>query len=446
MSELLDIANKIVGWSQGDEQVEAYVVRSRELEIRAELSDVESLSSAEALGAGVRVIKDHRQGFAYAGSLDEDILRETLADARDNAGFGSPDEHFGLAEPDGVTPAELDVFREEVAATPTEAKVAMALELEQMVLADPQMRGARYIDYGDGLTEVAVASTTGIASQHRRGYAAVSAFGLAGEGEETMTGDGYSVGRAPSELDLEKAAGDTIKRATRMLGATKPSTARLTVVLEPEVTAGFLGIAGSMLNGESVLKGRSPFADRVGEEVAAAFVTLVDDPTNPLAFSASMFDGEGLASRGTPLIEDGVLRGFLHNAYTARRSGGASTGSAVRGGFKGIPGVGCRALQLSLGTKTQEELIAGIDNGLLVQSVSGLHSGVNPVSGDFSVGAEGLMIRNGVIAEPVREITIGSTIQRMLLDLVEVGGDVEWLPSNAHGVSVAIADVTMSGA
>ncbi len=194
------------------------------------------------------------------------------------------------------------------------------------------------------------------------------------------------------------------------------------------------------------MKGRSLFKDRLGDTVAPPFVTLVDDPTNPLAYTATDVDGEGLAARRNPLIDDGVLQQFVHNSYSARRAGTVSTGNAVRGGFAGTPGVGALALQLVPGTRSQAEIVAGIDDGLLVQSVQGIHSGVNPISGDFSTGAAGLMIRNGEVAEPVREFTIASTLQRMLLDIVEVGGDVDWLPMRAAGVSLVVADVTMSGA
>ena len=180
--------------------------------------------------------------------------------------------------------------------------------------------------------------------------------------------------------------------------------------------------------------------------MASAVVTLVDDPTNPLAYTATEIDGEGLATRRNALIDGGVLNSFVHNTYTARRAGTRSTGNAVRGGFKGTPGVGCLALQLAPGTRDQAELIADVDDGVLIQSVQGLHSGVNPVSGDFSTGADGLLIADGQLGGPVREFTIASTLQRMLLDVVEVGGDVEWLPMRAAGVSLVIRDVTMSGA
>ena len=150
-------------------------------------------------------------------------------------------------------------------------------------------------------------------------------------------------------------------------------------------------------------------------------VTLVDDPTNPDAYTATDVDGEGLAARRNVLIDGGRLERFVHNSYSARRAGTVSTGNAVRGGFAGTPGVGGLALALQPGTRDQAALIAGIDDGLLVQSVSGLHSGVNPVSGDFSTGASGMLITNGTVGAPVRELTIASTLQRMLLDIAEVG-------------------------
>ena len=289
-------------------------------------------------------------------------------------------------------------------------------------------------------------TTTGIRRWGRENGCYGSVSTLADDGDARQTAFGFSVGRSRDEFDLGKAAREAADRATRLLGAVKPPSKRTTVVLDPFVTAQLLGIIASTLNGEAVVKGRSLFKDRLGDEIAPSFVTLLDDPTNPLAYTATDVDGEGLAARRNPLIENGVLRQFVHNSYSARRAGTVSTGNAVRGGFAGTPGVGALALHLVPGTRSQDEIIAGIDDGLLVQSVQGIHSGVNPISGDFSTGAAGLMIRNGAVAEPVREFTIASTLQRLLLDMAEVGGDVDWLPMRAAGVTLVVNDVTMSGA
>jgi PmbA protein len=445
-SDLLEVAERIAGWAREGEQVEAYVARSRDTEVRIFAGDVESLSSAESEGVGVRVVIDGRQGFAYAGSLDPSVVEEVLGEARDNSSFGTADEFNGLSSPDGVAAASLDLFREELASFPTAEKVALALELEKATRAiDPRIRGLEATEYGDSIIESAIATNTGIRAANRRTVCSIYAEALAGEGTGTQTGYGYSVARTADDLDVDKAARDAAERATRLLGAKQPKSGRLTIVLEPRMTASLLGVLSSTLSGEAVLKGRSMFADRVGDDVSVPFLTLVDDPTEPLAYGATPYDAEGLATRRNVLFEGGVLKGFLQNTYTGRRSATGSTGSAVRGGFKSTPGVGARALALDAGTKSLDELLADVGDGLLVQSMQGLHSGTNPVSGDFSVGIEGLMVRGGALAEPVREATMASTLQRMLKDVVAVGGDVEWLPGGAAGVTLVLRDVTVSG-
>jgi len=440
------VAESVAGRARPGEEVEAFVVRSRGVEVRAYGGEVESLEQAEAAGIGVRVIAEGRQGFAYAGSLDPDVIVDTLAEARDNAPFGDPDEHNRLAVPDGVAPADLDLYRDELGAVPTDHKVELAIAVERAVYAaDERITGTRTAIYGDGIGDWAVATSTGITAGNRSTTCHVSVTALAADGDQTQTGYGVSVGRSVDDLDLGRAAGDAAERATRLLGARKPRSQRLTVVFDPHVAAAFLGIIGGTLNGEAVLKGRSLFADRVGQAVAAPALTLVDDPTERRSMRASPFDAEGLASRRNVLVDSGVLQGFLHNTWSAAKAGTASTASAVRG-YGSPPGVGPRALAVRPGTMTFEEVVGAVGEGVLVQSVTGLHSGVNAVSGDFSVGVQGVMIGHGELGEPIREATIASTLQRMLLDVAVVGGDLEWLPGGTGSVSIAIRDVTLSGA
>jgi PmbA protein len=446
VSELLELADRIVGQARPGEQVEAYLGRSHHTDVKVFDGAVESLSSADTQGVGVRVIVDGRQGFAYAASLDDAIIAETLDEARDNAAFGTVDEFLGLVAPDGVDPVDLDLFRPELADFPTERKVEMALELERAVrAADARIRGVEAAEYGDSVSESAIASTEGVRATTRRSGCSIVASAMAGEGTGTMTGSGYSVARTPEDLDMTKAVKDASEKATRLLGARKPASRRLTVLLDPSVAASFLGLLSSGLSASSVIKGRSLFAGREGEAVAVPFLTLVDDPTEPEAWGAGRYDAEGLASRRNVLIDNGVLQGFLHNHYTGRRCSQPSNASAVRGGYRSTPGAGSRALSLTPGDRSQEQLMADVGEGLLVQSVTGLHSGANPISGDFSVGVEGLLFRDGAPTEPVREATIASTLQRMLLDLVAVGGDREWLPGGAAGLTIVIADVQLSG-
>ncbi len=447
MPELRDIVERVVSAARPGEQVEAYASWSRETDVRAYGGEVESLSSSEAAGVGVRVVVSGRQGFAYAGSLDEHLVGEALAEARDNARYATADELVGLVVPDGVAAAPLELWEDGLGTFPTEGKVALALDLERQARAcDARIRQVVSADYGDSLVESAIASSTGIAAASRRTTCYLAADAVAGDGDETQTGNGYSVGRCPEDLDVAVAARDASERATRLLGARKPPSSRLDVVFDGRVTATLLSILARTLSGEEVVKGRSLFAGRLGEQVGVASLTLVDDPTIAAAFGAATYDSEGLACRRNVLLERGQLAGFLYDGYSARLAGTSSTASAVRAGFKSPPGVGARALSVVPGELDQAGIVSLVGEGVLVQGISGVHSGVNLVSGDFSVGAEGLMIRGGALAEPVREITVASTIQRMLQHVLAVGSDVEWLPGIAAGVTLAVADVAMSGA
>ncbi|MEX0665829.1 MAG: TldD/PmbA family protein [Acidimicrobiia bacterium] len=448
MADLLGLALDLAERAQPGEEVEAYVSRVRETDVKVFDRKVESLMVAERSGVGVRVIIEGRQGFAWAGSLDLDVVETALADARDNAEFATPDDCQGVVTPEearGDAPA-LDLWSEDLGQVATEAKVALALEVEAATLAaDPRLRGVEQAIYGDALAESAVANSRGVSAAVQRTTCSCAVIALAGVNEATQTGYGFSAGRSFTDLDPEVAARDAALRSTRLLGATQPASRRLPVVLDPLVTRSVLAVLGGALSGEAILKGRSVLVGREGEQVGAAGLTLCDDPTDAEAFGASAHDAEGVASRRNELIVDGVLRGFLHNAYTGRRSGTGTNGAAIRG-FASTPGCGARALALTPGTRSAEQVMAAAGDALYVQSVSGLHSGTNPVSGDFSVGAEGLMLRGGAFAEPVREVTIASTLPRILLDVVEIGSDVTWLPGGAAGVTLLIGEMSMSGA
>ncbi len=450
MSELLERASKLLERATSVEEMEIFLSRGVETEVQAYGGEVESLSSSSSAEIGIRILRDGpggaRVGTAYAGSWDDDAIDEALANARDNAQFATEDEFVAFARPDGVTPAPLSLSDPAVLSTSMDDKVAMAIALEAMVRGgDARIRQVDAANYSDYVAEAAIVTTTGIAASFDRSGSYVSVEAIASDGDEDQTGWGLSVGRAPGELSLETAARDAIRRATRMLGAVKASSFRGVAVFDPRTAATLWSIVGGALSGDAVVRGRSFFAGRLGEEVASNLVTLIDDPTDARHFSASAYDAEGLACRRNQLITKGQLEKFVYDTVSGRRAGTPSTGSAVRGGVAGSPSAGCRALQLLPGEYDQEEIFRRVGTGVFVESLTGVHSGVNPISGDFSVGITGLMIRDGQLAEPVREVTIASTLQRMLLDVLLVGADVQWLPGTAAAQTVAVDGIALSG-
>ena len=246
MSDLLQIARRVAAAAQHGEQVEAYVVRSRETEVEVFGGEVESLTTAVIEGIGVRVIADHRQGYAWAGSLDAAVIDDTLRDARDNAKFGEPDEWYalvGTSDLDGVVAPSLDLWRDELAAVPTEEKVRIALDLDRATrAADPRIRNVESSGYGDSLTEAALANSLGVDSAQRRTTCGASSSAIADDGTGAQTGYGYVSGRTLSDLDLDSVPRDAATRACRLLGARPIPGRRIPVILDPLVTRSVLGV------------------------------------------------------------------------------------------------------------------------------------------------------------------------------------------------------------
>lgn len=447
MADLVDLAEGILAGADAHEAVEVCVGRSVETTVRVHAGAVESLTVAESHGVGVRVVRDGREGVAHAGSFDADVVVDLVAEARDNATFAEFDERVGLAEPDGVAAVALDRWDPAVGATSVDDKIAIALALEAATRAvDPRVRGVRTSIYGDSRSETAIVSTEGISAASTATIASLSTSALIDDRDGgTRTGAAVDAARGPGPLDPDEVARLAVERGLQLLGAGPPSTGRPTVVLEPRFTATVLAVVAGMLSGERVVKGRTPFADRVDEAIGSGRLTLFDDPTDAASLSATATDGEGLACRPVPLVTEGRLVGFLHDSRSARGCGARSTGSALRS-VRGAPSPGHRSLHVAPGEGDLPSLIAGVDDGLLVASLQGLHSGINAVSGDFSVGVEGVVIRDGQLAEPVREGTLAGAIPRMLQDIVAVGADLDSQPGGSIVPSMAIDGLTLGGA
>jgi PmbA protein len=444
--DLSELVHAAVGVADADEQAEAYAEEGRQTEVSALRGEVEGMTFSESRGLGVRVIRDGRLGYAWAADPSLDEAKETVWRARDNAALAEPDEHNGLPDAGTIAPMP-EIFREDSANVSADDKVRMALDLERYtVTRDPRVTKVDLAQVGDAVSRVAIASTTGVDVEYARTDAWALAVTLAVEGEETQTGFSYVITRGLDALTWEPVADEAVDRAVAMLGATKPATAKVPVVLDPFAASNFLGVLAGALNAESVLKGRSLFADMVGRAVGSPVFTLVDDGRRLDGPGACPFDSEGVPSGRTELFTEGTLNGFLHDTYTARRTGGGqrSTGNAKRGGYRSAPGVGTSNFFVDEGDLSFEELLSKAGGGVLIRDVSGAHSGANPISGEFSVGATGLRIEGGATGEPLREMTIASTLPEMLAGVAGVGSDLRFF-SSVGTPSILIGEMTLAG-
>jgi len=447
VSELRDLVQAALGAATDGEQVEAYAEEERRTEVSALRGEVEGMTFAESRGVGVRVIRDERLGYAWAADPTEDEVRAAVSAARENAALAEPDASNVLPDAAGVEPMP-ELFRAESASIAADDKVHMALDLERYTVSrDPRVTKVDLAQVGDEVSRVAIASTTGVDLSYERTDAWVVAVTLAVDGDETQVGFSFTIARGLDQLAWEPIADEAVDRAVQMLGAAKPETAKLPVILDPFAASNFLGVLAGALNADNVLKGRSLFADMVGQDVGAPAFTLIDDGRRADGPGACPFDGEGVPSGRTELFTGGVLNGFLHSTYTARRAGGGqrSTGNAKRGGYKGAPGVGTSNFFVEAGDRSFDGLRSDAAGGVLIMDVSGVHSGANPISGEFSVGATGRRIGgDGSLGEPLREMTIASTLPEMLQGVRAVGSDLRFF-SSVGTPSILIGEMTLAG-
>ncbi len=446
MPDLGELVDAAVDAAQAGEAVEAFADEGRTIEASALRSEIEGLTFAEQRGVGVRLIRDGRLGYAWAADPSPDEVREAVGRARENAALAEADDANVLPQAAEIAPIP-ELFDRGAAETGADRAVELALDLERRaVTIDDRVTKIDVAQVGTAVSRVAIASTTGIDAEYARTDAWAVAVVLAVEGDETQTGFSYRIARGVDGIDIGSIATEAVTRGARMLGAEKPQTAKLPVVMDQFAATSFLGVLAGALNAESVLKGRSLFASMVGERVGSEVFTLVDDGTVLDGPGASPFDDEGVPSGRTEMFTAGVLNGFLHDTYTATRAGGgqASTGNASRSGYKTTPGVGTSNFFLDRGETSYEELLRRAEGGVLIQDVSGVHSGANPISGEFSVGATGLRISGGELGEPLREMTIASTLPDMLAGITAVGDDLRFF-SSVGSPSVLIGEMTLAG-
>ena len=436
----------------GASDAEAVVREGDEFSVNVRMGEVETLKESGSRGLGLRVFRGTRSASTSTSDLTPDGIRQLVEGAMALAQVTEEDPFTGLPETAefGSIPGDLNLFFNDVYSLDGKERIEWARRCEAAALAaDPRITNSDGGSFDAATGRKVMANSRGFVGGYRSSYAGVSAAPLAKDTNGQMQRDGWWSGaRRMADLESPEAIGkEAARRTIRRLGARKVPTQRVPIVFAPEVARSLIGSVFEAASGDSIWRHASYLAGKMDAQIAAPTLTIVDDnamllPNGAGGFGSSPFDGEGLPSLRTVVVENGVLQTYLLNTYSARKLGLKSTHNASRG-LAGTPGIGCGNLYLEPGQLTPEEIIAQTHTGLYVTSLMGF--GTNIVTGDYSRGATGLWIENGQLTHAVEEVTIAGNLAEMLMNVTAIGNDLVFRGSVASP-TLRIDGMTIAGA
>ncbi len=417
----------------GASDAESVAREGDEFSVNVRMGQVETLKESGSRALGLRVFLGKHSASASTSDLTADGIRQLVDGAMALARVTEEDAFAGMPETGefGRVEADQHLFFEDVYSLPGSERIEWARRTEAAALAaDPRITNSDGGSFDAATGRKVLANSRGFVAGYRTSYAGVSAAPLAVDENGAMQRDGWWSGaRKIALLESPEAVGkEAARRTLRRLGARRLPTQQVPIVFAPEVARSLIGSIFEAASGDAIWRHASFLAGKLGETIAAEAMTIIDDNTMMLpsgvgGFGTSPFDGEGLPSRRTVVVENGVLRNYLLNTYTARKLGMKSTHNASRG-LAGTPGIGCGNLYLHPGTLTPDQIISDIPAGLYVTSLMGF--GTNLVTGDYSRGATGLWIENGQLTHAVEEVTVAGNLREMLRHVAAIGNDLEF--------------------
>ena len=444
---LAEIAELLLAAAQrhGATAADVVVAEGSSLDVGVRLGDIEKLKQARQKHLGLRAFIGERSAITSSADFSRDALERLAEDTCALARITAPDPFSGLpaAAELAKTIPDLDLYDPDVESLTAERALEWAKEAEHAALsADARITNSEGGECSASTSRVLYASSLGFQGDYRDSGASVSVVPVASENGAMQRDYWYSAQRKLARLEAPAAIGrKAAERALRRLNARSVATCEVPVIFDPEMAAGLLRHLAAAVSGYALYKGTSFLIGKLGERIAPQFVTVIDDGTLVGALGSKPFDGEGLATRRTVVVDRGVLASYLFDAYSARKLNSRSTGSAARS-VGSAPQVAPTNFVLQAGTASAAEIIKSVRSGLYVTELIGF--GVNPVTGDYSRGAVGMWIENGELAYPVEEITIAGNLMAMYKNIEVIGNDLD-LRHAVAAPTIKIARMTVAG-
>ena len=430
--------------ARGATAADGFLIEEREFGALVRLGDVERVTHSRDQRLSLRVFVGRASAAASTSDLSPASLERVVDEATRLARVTAEDPHAGLPDPGELIDRIPDLDLEDTSGEELvpEDKIAIARRAEAAALAvDSRLANSEGAEYSDRNAHYVYATSSGFAASYSTSGFSLSVTPVAGENGEMQRDYWYTAARKRAKLEDPETVGRTAAaRALRRLGARKVKTVEVPVIFDAENAASLVRSIAGAASGPSLYRRASFLVERLGTRIAAPSVTIVDDGLIPGALGSRPFDGEGLATRRTVLVDGGTLESYLLDSYSARRLGGRSTHHAARDG--GGVTVGTTNLMLLPGTASPEDLIVSVDNGLYVTELIGF--GVNGVTGDYSRGAVGLWIENGRLAYPVDEVTVAGNLLEMFAAVDGVANDLV-LRGRTASPTLKIARMVVAG-
>jgi PmbA protein len=447
-TDLKELAHDMVqrAMRSGATAAECVIREGDEFSTLVRLGEVETLKESGSKSIGVRVFNGKRAASTHSSDFTPAGLDRMLKSAIQLAKITSEDPFAGIPEPSqlGSLSGDLDLYSADVYSLPGEERIAYARRAERAALDfDTRIKNSEGGSFDAATGHKILANSHGFVGEFRRSYCSVAAIPIAQDEKGGMQRDyWFSVARSLDRLESPEHVGKVAaQRTLRRLGARKLKTQQVPIIFDPLVANSILGHIFEGVNGDSVYRGASFLAGKLGEKIAASQVTVIDDGTMVGGFGTSPFDGEGIPTRRTVVIENGMLKSYVLNTYTAKKLGLQTTANASRG-LAGTPGIGPGNYFLQPGARTPQQLIGDVKEGLYVTEFLGM--GVNLVTGDYSRGASGIWISGGELTYPVEEITVAGNLKDIFLNISEIANDLEFRGSVASP-TIRIDGLTVGG-
>lgn len=423
----------------GFKDIEIFINESESFDLRVFEQDIDHYSINEDEGLSFRGIYKGKMGYAYTEKLDKEAIDMLIENASQNAQIiDKKEEEEIFTGSDNYK--ELELYNNELTKIEPEEKIDLLKSLEKYALeADDRIESVNRCLYSDMEFNQKIINSNNLNLSFKNNISYLYISVIAKEEDDVRSAGKFQITHDFSEFNPKIIALEAVEEATSLLGATTIKSGTYPVILRNDIAAKILATFSSTFSAENVQKGLSLFVNKLGEKVAADNFNLIDDPFLEDGFNSRPFDGEGVATRKKNIIEKGKLTTYLHNLKTARKDGVETTANAYRSSHKSSVDIAPTNMYIAKGKKSYKELIQSIEDGLIITSVQGLHSGANSISGDFSLGASGYYIKNGKIKRPVEQITISGNFMEMLKDIEIIADDLKMdLPGRGHFGSPSI--------